>query len=210
MKPSHRRAGNRHAPQKSFLCFSRFARARFFLLKGKENFFVLLCSDEQGGGDGLCLSLGRGGIPPPNPLLPPRPRTRNGNLRLFQKSRDSCDGTFGVFTKRMSPQDHNLPAVPSQDTEDFFVPRSVFLQFGFPKLARQNILPCWQSPTVPKIAVKKNRFARFRQCYIRVANNAAIMRLELQTALSQKVKQLLFKNRIFGSYRRHNLASFSL
>ena len=25
---------------------------------------MLLCSDEQGGGDDLCLSLGRGGIPP--------------------------------------------------------------------------------------------------------------------------------------------------
>src|SRR3989338_5309260 len=48
MKPPRRRAGNRHAPQKSFLCFSRFARARFFLLKGKENFFVLLCSERAG------------------------------------------------------------------------------------------------------------------------------------------------------------------
>src|SRR3989344_1870172 len=68
MKPPRRRAGNRHAPQKSFLCISDFARADFFLLKGKENFVVLLCSDEQGGGLGLFLiSLGRGGIPPPNP-----------------------------------------------------------------------------------------------------------------------------------------------
>ncbi len=67
MKPPRRRAGNQHAPQKSFLCISGFARARFFLLKGKENFFVVLCSDEQGGGCGLCFSLGRGGIPPPAP-----------------------------------------------------------------------------------------------------------------------------------------------
>jgi hypothetical protein len=44
MKPPRRRAGNRHAPQKSFLCISDFARARFFLLKGKENFFAGFCS----------------------------------------------------------------------------------------------------------------------------------------------------------------------
>src|SRR3989338_1079737 len=77
-KPPRRRAGTRHAPQKSFLCFSRFARDRFFLprlrrgfdgqVKGKENFFVLLCSDEQGGGDGLCLSLGRAEFLPPHPV----------------------------------------------------------------------------------------------------------------------------------------------
>ena len=68
MRPSRRRAGNRHAPQKSFLCISGFVRARFFLLKGKENFFVLLCSDEQGGGLGLSFLQEHGGIPPTPPF----------------------------------------------------------------------------------------------------------------------------------------------
>jgi len=50
--------------QKSFLCFS-FARAGFFLLKRKENFFAGFCSERAGGGAG---TLGRGGIPPTPPF----------------------------------------------------------------------------------------------------------------------------------------------
>jgi len=34
--------------QKSFLCISDFARPRFFLLKGKENFFAGFCSERAG------------------------------------------------------------------------------------------------------------------------------------------------------------------
>jgi len=36
--------------QKSFLCISDFARAGFFLLKGKENFFAGLRVVTSGGG----------------------------------------------------------------------------------------------------------------------------------------------------------------
>jgi len=44
MKPPRRRSLTLASQQKSFLCFSDFARAGFFLLKGKENFFAGLCS----------------------------------------------------------------------------------------------------------------------------------------------------------------------
>src|SRR3990167_9267785 len=73
--PPRRRSLTLATPQKSFLCISDFARAGFFLLKGKQNFFVVFCSERAGGG-AFRTSLGRLGIPPPNPLLPSRPRTR--------------------------------------------------------------------------------------------------------------------------------------
>jgi len=44
-------------PQKSFLRNFYFARARFFLLKGKENFFAELCS-ERAGRRGLAFRAG--------------------------------------------------------------------------------------------------------------------------------------------------------
>src|SRR3989344_5520300 len=77
MKPPRRRAGNRHAPQKSFLCISRFARARFFLPrlrrgfggqgKGRENFFARLCS-ERTGRRGFASARARRNSPPTPPL----------------------------------------------------------------------------------------------------------------------------------------------
>ena len=73
--PPRRRSLTLATPQKSFLCISDFARAGFFLLKGKQIFFVVFCSERAGGG-AFRTSLGRLGIPPPNPLLPSRPRTR--------------------------------------------------------------------------------------------------------------------------------------
>src|SRR3989344_1057996 len=42
-KPPRRRSLTLASQQKSFLCISDFARARFFLLKGKENFFAGFC-----------------------------------------------------------------------------------------------------------------------------------------------------------------------
>ena len=47
MKPPRRRSLTLASQQKSFLCFS-FARAGFFLLKGKENFFAGFCSQRAG------------------------------------------------------------------------------------------------------------------------------------------------------------------
>jgi len=73
MKPPRRRSLTLASQQKSFLCFS-FARAGCLLLKGKEC-FAWLCSDRAGRwGWPLLYLLGRLGIPPPNPLLPSRPR----------------------------------------------------------------------------------------------------------------------------------------
>ncbi|MFH2004841.1 MAG: hypothetical protein ABIK27_08960 [Bacteroidota bacterium] len=68
-----RRSLSLATPQKSFVRIFGFARAGFFLLKGKQNFSVVFCSERAGGG-ALRTSLGRLGIPPPNPLLPSRPR----------------------------------------------------------------------------------------------------------------------------------------
>jgi hypothetical protein len=47
-KPARRRSLQLATQQKSFLCISDFARAGFFLLKGKENFFVGFCSERAG------------------------------------------------------------------------------------------------------------------------------------------------------------------
>jgi|GEM_PF-6403666 len=80
-KPPRRRSLTLATPQKSFVCDFPFARDPFFPLKGKQNFSVVSCSDEQGGGAGYFLfPLGRDGIPPPNPLLPPRPRLDGRNF----------------------------------------------------------------------------------------------------------------------------------
>jgi len=43
MKPPRRRLLTLASQQKSFLRISDFARAQFFLLKGKENFFAGFC-----------------------------------------------------------------------------------------------------------------------------------------------------------------------
>jgi hypothetical protein len=53
-------------PQKSFLRIFYFARARIFLLKGKESFLRDSALNEQGGG--ASLRLGRGRIPPTPPF----------------------------------------------------------------------------------------------------------------------------------------------
>ena len=47
-KSARRRSLPLATQQKSFLCVSDFARARFFLLKGKENFFAGFCSERAG------------------------------------------------------------------------------------------------------------------------------------------------------------------
>ena len=60
-------------PQKSFLHFSRFARPRFFLLKGKENFFAGFCS-ERAGRRGRPLFFARARRNSPHTPLPPCPR----------------------------------------------------------------------------------------------------------------------------------------
>ena len=57
--------------QKSFLRFFYFARADFFLLKGKENFFAGFCS-ERAGRRGFASARARRNSP--HTPLPPRPR----------------------------------------------------------------------------------------------------------------------------------------
>jgi len=67
--PPRRRSLTLATPKKSFVRISDFARARFFLLKGKQNFSLVFCSERAGGG--ASLRLGRLGIPPLNPPAEP-------------------------------------------------------------------------------------------------------------------------------------------
>ena len=69
--PPRRRSLTLATPQKSFLHIFYFARARFFLLKGKENFFAGLCS-ERAGRRGFASARARRNSP--HTPLPPRPR----------------------------------------------------------------------------------------------------------------------------------------
>ena len=57
--------------KKVFFAIFYFARARFFLLKGKENFFAGLCS-ERAGRRGFASARARRNSP--HTPLPPRPR----------------------------------------------------------------------------------------------------------------------------------------
>jgi hypothetical protein len=65
--PAASRRGRRPASQKNFLYIFYFARADFFLLKGKENFSASAPAPKARG-DGASLRLGRGGIPPIPPF----------------------------------------------------------------------------------------------------------------------------------------------
>jgi len=64
--PPRRRSLPLATPKKSFVRIFGFARARFFLLKGKQNFSLVFCSERAGGG--ASLRLGRGGISPTPPF----------------------------------------------------------------------------------------------------------------------------------------------
>jgi len=83
--PPRRRSLTLATPQKSFLHIFYFARARFFLLKGKENFFAGLCS-ERAGRRGFASARARRNSP--HTPLPPRPRLDwlffRRNLRVCQ------------------------------------------------------------------------------------------------------------------------------
>src|SRR3990167_7300767 len=69
--PPRRRSLTLATQQKSFLRIFYFARARFFLLKGKENFFAGFCS-ERAGWRGFASARARRNSP--HTPLPPRPR----------------------------------------------------------------------------------------------------------------------------------------
>ena len=69
-KPARRRSLALATQQKSFLCISDFARAGFFLLKGKENFFAGFCS-ERAGRRGWPLFFAREWRNSPHTPLPP-------------------------------------------------------------------------------------------------------------------------------------------
>jgi len=76
-------------PQKNTLCSFHFARAGFFLLKGKENFFAGFCS-ERAGRWGFASAGGQKFLPPdPLPFCPPAWRSlsrisRSAGLRGAQ------------------------------------------------------------------------------------------------------------------------------
>ena len=68
--PPRRHSLTLATPQKSFLHIFYFARPRFFLLKGKENFFAGLCS-ERAGRRGFASASGQKFLPPdPLPFCP--------------------------------------------------------------------------------------------------------------------------------------------
>ena len=69
--PPRRRSLTLATQQKSFLHIFYFAHARFFLLKGKENFFAGFCS-ERAGRRGFASARARRNSP--HAPLPPRPR----------------------------------------------------------------------------------------------------------------------------------------
>ena len=87
--PPRRRSLTLATPQKSFLHIFYFARPRFFLLKGKENFFAGLCS-ERAGRRGFASARARRNSP--HTPLPPRPRLgwRNFLRRAYLSSRVFC------------------------------------------------------------------------------------------------------------------------
>ena len=78
--PPRRRSLRSRASQKNFLRIFYFARARFFLLKGKENFSAWLCS-QRAGRRGFASARARRNSP--HTPLPPRPRFRR---RFFQRA----------------------------------------------------------------------------------------------------------------------------
>ena len=78
--PPRRRSLTLAIPQKSFLHIFYFSPARFFLLKGKENFFAGFCS-ERAGRRGFASARARRNSP--HTPLPPRPRFRR---RFFQRA----------------------------------------------------------------------------------------------------------------------------
>ena len=78
--PPRRRSLRSLFRKKVFFAIFYFARARFFLLKGKENFFAGLCS-ERAGRRGFASARARRNSP--HTPFPPRPRFgRRRNLRL--------------------------------------------------------------------------------------------------------------------------------
>jgi hypothetical protein len=56
----------------------------------------------------------------------------------------------------MFPKPNDRPISGTQTPEVPLVSFSVCLQLGFPKVGKL-VLPRWQSPSVPKIAVNENR-----------------------------------------------------
>ena len=81
MKPPRRRSLALATQQKSFLCISDFARAGFFLLKGKENFFAGFCSQRAGRRDW--------------PLFFARTRRNSPPTPPFRRVLAGTDGIFG-------------------------------------------------------------------------------------------------------------------
>ena len=87
------------APQNNFQIILRKRFWRAGVKKLKENCFTLMFGLMPNGGN-ASLRLGRGGIPPPNPFLPPRPRSdcpffrRNWRPCQFHWRAASCFG-FG-------------------------------------------------------------------------------------------------------------------
>ena len=68
LRPAARRRSRRPASQKNFLYIFYFARADFFLLKGKENFSASASAPKTRGG-GASLRLAGKNSFPPTPFL---------------------------------------------------------------------------------------------------------------------------------------------
>jgi hypothetical protein len=88
-KPARRRSLSLATQQKSFLRISDFARAGFFLLKGKENFFAGFCS-QRAGGRGFAAGSGAAEFPLASLKL-----LRSGPHPPFRRVLAGTDGIFG-------------------------------------------------------------------------------------------------------------------
>jgi hypothetical protein len=69
------------------------------------------------------------------------------------------------------------------------------------------VLPSWQTPSVPKVAVQENRLARSGVRNIRFADYAIIMGFKMYASLFQFQKDLFFKSGIHRPDSAHRSAS---
>src|SRR3989344_3113333 len=90
---------------------------------------------------------------------------------MGQKVNYSLNDVFRASIDLMFPHYENRPSLFSQFSDHELISDSVFQQFTFPKITWQYIFPTRQSPSVPKITVKKNCFFIFWYSYVWFTNS---------------------------------------